>query len=147
MSEAIAFFSGLIAMAIVWFVHDTKYNPYMRGYSDGLNDGIQQEERTETYVCDSISRQAAIETLAMANARKGWRMLRFSEIHKILLELPPVRPNRGKWVRTTSIYRIDGLKMCQCSRCAFTAVAVEGFGCYDYCPNCGAYMRGEEDER
>lgn len=42
MSEAIAFFIGLIAMAIVWFVHDTKYNPYMRGYAEGLNDGIQE---------------------------------------------------------------------------------------------------------
>lgn len=42
MSEAIAFFSGLIVMAIVWFVHDTKYNPYMRGYAEGLNDGIQE---------------------------------------------------------------------------------------------------------
>lgn len=42
MSEAIAFFSGLITMTIVWFVHDTKYNPYMRGYAEGLNDGIQE---------------------------------------------------------------------------------------------------------
>ena len=42
MSEAIAFFGGLIAMTIVWFVHDTKYNPYMRKYAEGLNDGIQE---------------------------------------------------------------------------------------------------------
>jgi len=42
MSEAVAFLSGLIAMGIVWFVHDTKYNPYMRGYSEGLMDGIQE---------------------------------------------------------------------------------------------------------
>ena len=42
MSEAIAFFSGLITTAIVWFIHDTKYNPYMRGYAEGLKDGIQE---------------------------------------------------------------------------------------------------------
>lgn len=42
MDEAIAFFGGLVAMAIVWFVHDTKHNPYMRGYVDGLKDGIQE---------------------------------------------------------------------------------------------------------
>lgn len=36
MSEAIAFFAGCIAMTIVWFVHDIKYNPYMRGYAEGL---------------------------------------------------------------------------------------------------------------
>ena len=42
MSEAIAFFSGLIAMTIVWFCHETKYNPYMRGYAEVFNDGIQE---------------------------------------------------------------------------------------------------------
>lgn len=42
MSEAIAFFAGCIAMTIIWFVHDIKYNPYMRGYAEGLNDGIQE---------------------------------------------------------------------------------------------------------
>ena len=93
---------------------------------------------------DLISRQVAIDTLAMADARKGWKSLKFSEIHKILLELPPAQPNRGKWVQNTRvepIYEIDGLKTCQCSRCTFTAIAVDGFGCYNYCPNCGADMR------
>ena len=42
MSEAIAFFFGLITMGIVWFIQDTKNNPYMRGYSDGVRDGIQE---------------------------------------------------------------------------------------------------------
>lgn len=42
MSEAIAFFGGLITMTIVWFIHDIKHNPYMRGYAEGVNDGIQE---------------------------------------------------------------------------------------------------------
>lgn len=42
MSEVIAFFGGLIAMTIVWFVHDEKDNPYIRGYAEGWNDGIQE---------------------------------------------------------------------------------------------------------
>lgn len=42
MSEAIAFFCGFVTMTIVWFVNDTIHNPYMRGYADGLNDGIQE---------------------------------------------------------------------------------------------------------
>ena len=42
MSEAIAFLGGLMAMTIVWIVYDTKYNPYMRGYAEGLYDGIQE---------------------------------------------------------------------------------------------------------
>ena len=42
MSEAIAFFCGLTAMTIVWFVHDIKCNPYMKGYAEGVEDGIQE---------------------------------------------------------------------------------------------------------
>ena len=42
MSEAVAFFCGLVTMTIVWFVNDTKNNPYMRGYANGLNDGVQE---------------------------------------------------------------------------------------------------------
>ena len=42
MSEAIAFFAGLFAMCIVWFLVDITDNKYMRGYADGLNDGIQE---------------------------------------------------------------------------------------------------------
>lgn len=41
MSEAVAFFCGLVTMTIVWFVNDTKNNPYMRGYAEGLNYGVQ----------------------------------------------------------------------------------------------------------
>ena len=42
MSEAVAFFCGLITMAIIWFINDIKNNPYMRGYADGARDGIQE---------------------------------------------------------------------------------------------------------
>lgn len=42
MSEAIAFFGGFMTMIIVWFVSDLKNNPYMRGYADGVRDGVQE---------------------------------------------------------------------------------------------------------
>lgn len=42
MSEAVAFLGGLVAMAIIWFINDAKNNPYMRGYADGVKDGIQE---------------------------------------------------------------------------------------------------------
>lgn len=40
--EALAFLCGLVAMSFVWFVYDAKYNPYMKGYADGLKDGIKE---------------------------------------------------------------------------------------------------------
>ena len=42
MSEAVAFFCGLVTLAIVWFVNDTKNNPYIKGYAEGLNVGVQE---------------------------------------------------------------------------------------------------------
>lgn len=42
MSEAVAFFGGLVTMAIVWFIDDTKNNPYMRGCAKGVEDGIKE---------------------------------------------------------------------------------------------------------
>lgn len=42
MSEAVAFFCGLVTMAIVWFVNDIKNSPYMRGYADGVRDGVRE---------------------------------------------------------------------------------------------------------
>ena len=42
MSEAIAFIGGAVAMMLVWFWDDLKNNPYMRGYHDGVRDGIAE---------------------------------------------------------------------------------------------------------
>lgn len=42
MTEAIAFFGGLLTMGAIWFFVDTKYNSYLRGYADGLRDGTNE---------------------------------------------------------------------------------------------------------
>ena len=42
MVEAFAFICGLLTMGFVWFVSDLKDNKYMRGYADGLRDGINE---------------------------------------------------------------------------------------------------------
>lgn len=54
MSEAIAFFSGCVAMAIVWFIHDVKYNPYLRGYAEGLNDGFREAMKNFPKLRDEV---------------------------------------------------------------------------------------------
>ena len=46
---------------------------------------------------DLIDRQAAIDALAMADAKKGWKSLRLSEIQKLLLELPSAQPSLDEW--------------------------------------------------
>ena len=42
MTEAIAFFGGLLTMGAIWFFVDTKYNSYLKGYADGLRDGTNE---------------------------------------------------------------------------------------------------------
>ena len=42
MSELIAFLIGFGVMGAIWCINDLIRNPYMRGYSEGLRDGIQE---------------------------------------------------------------------------------------------------------
>lgn len=46
---------------------------------------------------------------------------------------------RGEWI----YWREDGIKRCKCTIC------LTSYGCLDtpYCPNCGALMKGTDDER
>lgn len=63
-----------------------------------------------------------------------------------------VRENvKGRWVEVvdrTEMYDKEGVKtwgtLFQCNKCGFVLNAVEGhIGQYNFCPNCGADMRGE----
>jgi len=135
MSEAIAFFCGLIAMAIVWFIQDTKYNPYMRGYADGLNDGIQEVNRMGDY----ISRQAAIDAINRAVTKEAARWS--------IQELSSAQPERkkGEWIPAFDGKFTGGAYWLSCSNCKRIVPDVRNGG-WNYCPNCGADMRGGQNE-
>lgn len=71
-----------------------------------------------------------------------------------IIETPTadVRENvKGRWVEVvdrTEMYDKEGVKtwgmLFQCNQCGFVLNAVEGHtGQYNYCPNCGADMRGD----
>lgn len=48
MIEAIAFISGIIAMAVVWFIDDlSSDSPYRRGYMDGYKDAMEEYKKKE----------------------------------------------------------------------------------------------------
>ena len=84
-------------------------------------------------------------------------MFMCEHFRKFVKELPSadVRPNiHGHWGRLTrveNVYSIDGVKTwgikCQCDKCTFTTIVVEGFGFYDYCPRCGSRNEVEADMR
>lgn len=92
---------------------------------------------------DYISRQAAFEALE----KRGVSTTNISRV-----PIADVRENvRGEWVIVvdkTEMCDKEGVKtwgsLCQCNKCGFVLNAVEGhIGQYNFCPNCGADMRGE----
>ena len=98
------------------------------------------DKRTETHACDCISRQAAINApVRMVSEGIEWIPVYHVE------QLPSAQPERmkGRWMRKN-----DGV---YCSACYkgwdfMTGVPAEVETEYKFCPNCGADMRGEQDE-
>ena len=83
-----------------------------------------QPVATDTNVGDTISRQAAIDALDCIN-----------EVEEVLRSLPTMQPERaeGEWS--------DGYRWQRCSLCKQT-----GKKSWNYCPNCGAKMKGERQK-
>lgn len=82
---------------------------------------------------DLISRQAAIDV-----ADAVWSVTGDKNVAKVwdqIKDLPSAQPERkkGEWS--------DGYRWQRCSLCKQT-----GKKSWNYCPNCGADMRGEQDE-
>lgn len=75
-----------------------------------------------------------------------------SGVRKLVQTLPSIEPERkiGEWMLYESrsdIYDLEGVctwgRGYRCSECGFMHWFIEDFGIYSFCPNCGAYMRGE----
>ena len=89
---------------------------------------------------DLISRQDAILAIEdMPNAYNGWSDTYDKAcIIGVLEELPSADRPTGEWVDD-----------CTCSICHWMHEDNNGFALitkYNYCPNCGARMRGENDD-
>ena len=98
---------------------------------------------------DTISRKAAIDAidkLMVSIPTVGGKDL-MDDVNRIRAEdisvikrLPSAQPERkrGKWeIYVISMFDGEG---CRCSECG-----LEGVPYWDFCPNCGADMRGEQD--
>ena len=101
---------------------------------------------------DSISRQEVIDALDAICEReceysKPQRAVmcgacRLGSAFDAVDELPPAERKKGRWVR---IEDENGDFLCwECSECRERYVMP--YHRASYCPNCGAKMRGEEDE-
>ena len=101
---------------------------------------------------DLISRQEAID--ALDKRFDNVPMEQTAEILKLrkdLRELPSIqsKQKRGKWIYGEDEYGIDGY---HCDKCGFfvpwdyTHKFINYIEDYNFCPSCGADMRGEQDD-
>ena len=101
---------------------------------------------------------------ADALEKEGWYLNRIIQTDKNTMkyqtkkptEFPAIEPERekGEWEEIEVIpeaYDIAGVKTwaskMRCNQCGFTTSAIEGrFAQYNFCPNCGVNMKGEQDD-
>jgi len=100
---------------------------------------------------DLISKQKAIDVLEMTIA-DDWE---FDYARDRMNELPSAEPERktGKWLEKSVIHKdeadtvIEEWQSAKCSVCGkyHTTLYLYYFSDYNYCPHCGADMRGEQE--
>ena len=102
---------------------------------------------------DCISRQAAIDALRKLREEdiedygceipEGFNQDHLDRATFAIKQLPPIQPKRGRWLSADAIF--GGVPF-YCSECGEnTRDTVMGKPRWNFCPNCGADMRGERD--
>lgn len=95
---------------------------------------------------DLISRQAAIDVLCKVGCGSGHCGISCDDVHAIE-QLPSAQPERkkGRWIWKGE----EGDSRFMCSVCKSKEYVPTCNGVpsiWEFCPNCGARMEGEEDE-
>lgn len=87
---------------------------------------------------DTISRQQAIEAVQNRHFMLSKeKVLLINDLEK----LPSAQPKRGKWIYKTDLITAP-TGYWECSECKEGRLLYEE----NFCPNCGADMRGEQDD-
>ena len=91
---------------------------------------------------DLISRQAAIDVIDKEqkeiDVSDVSAMYAYSKCKAIIKQLPSAQPKRGKWIGKYPVSSI-------CSECGYL-INDSKVKVFAFCPNCGADMRGEQNE-
>ena len=92
---------------------------------------------------DLISRQNAVDAILELSEKVADEMLFIDAIVDEIENIPSAEPerHRGEWIE-------DGHErgFSECSKCGYIAVSVITERLYNFCPNCGADMRGTDEK-
>ena len=97
---------------------------------------------------DLISRQAAIKAIEeewdeCCSEYPATQII--YDTTEAIERLPIIQPKRGRWISADAIF--GGVPF-YCSECGENTLdTVMGKPRWNFCPNCGADMRGEQDDR
>ena len=94
---------------------------------------------------DAISRQQVLEALGeLATFTEDWSChawMYTDDVYNAIKQLPPIQPKRGKWHYSDGKPARIGLSFgVVCDQCG-----TESEYCTNFCGECGADMRGEQD--
>ena len=126
-------------------------NDLDRATYDACKGALEILERLDTD-SDTISRQAAIDALDKRFDKIPMEQTtEILKLRKDLRGLPSIQSEqkRGRWIYGEDEYGIDGY---HCDKCGFfvpwdyTHKFINYIEDYNFCPSCGADMRGEQDE-
>ena len=89
---------------------------------------------------DLIDREKFIYTLIFSEKTKSIFVKDLRSVIEVANEMPSAEPeqHRGEWIEDSHERGFS-----ECSKCGYIAVSVLSERHYNFCPNCGADMRGE----
>ena len=110
--------------------------------TDGKTMIFAVGEKGEPMSDDCISRKAAIDAVLRAEALVRAYGYRYAA--DAVRELPAVQPERktGKWIDAVVAGELPVIVCDQCN----TFFPLQFGASHNFCPNCGADMRGESDD-
>ena len=111
---------------------------------------------------DLISRQDAITIPVMPKEHRQYQTMNIDDAYELgwydlqdcIESLPSAEPKTGKWVMlemVENVHDIYGVPTWgvnyMCGNCGFIHTAIQDhFSQYKHCPNCGARMKGADDD-
>jgi len=123
-------------------MHIRKANLYVKSRKENNMELISRED----------AKRKITEELDSIDHVPSWV---FRRLERVINSLPTIEERKeGRWIDDTYIdeaYDIKGVKTwgtkAKCSECGFSKIFIERHsGQYEFCPRCGARMKGADDE-